>query len=560
MLASLAISGILLTINLASTSQSRFVMAIVCVSYMTGIMARNAMSPRLVFVLSTILSLPTAYGLVSLHNDLAYWTAALIAALPFYMSQIAYSGRHETVTAHIQAEAAERLANFDVLTGLPNRHFVNSYLREQIRILAPEDPLFVLLLDIDKFKDINDSRGHPTGDELLVQAGARIAAAARRLNPLALTARLGGDEFVVITNHTGEETAAAISREMQKPFELNIATIATSCSIGVKRCDHDDDEIALLKGADLALYAAKQAGRRRWKCYEPSMQHNADRAIVFEERFRRALSRNELHIAYQPVIELASGRAVSCEALARWRDDQLGEVSPVEFIPFAEESGLIDELTLVLLVRACSEVNAFDNSTALAFNVSVAEFARPDRLVETISRAIDESGLAAGRLWIEITEGILIADFETVLSTLQTIRRMGVHIALDDFGSGYSSLSYLEKLSGVIDAIKLDKSIVNDAMSEGIHEIIVKMVAQIANQIGAKVVVEGIETEQVATRMKQLGATHAQGYYFGKPGSLLSARLGQWTASNLQEQTAPDRNPKETDPSITALPPAVTAA
>lgn len=530
-----AIALIILTVTATASVYARLSMSIVAICYMTGIMARNAMSPRLVQFLSLVVALPTALGLLLLGDLLSLSIAVMMLGLTVHMARIAYAGKQETVAALIQADAAERLANFDVLTGLPNRHYMLDDLKRRLAAPHARKSLSVLMLDIDKFKAINDSRGHPLGDELLKQAAVRISQAAKALNPRALTARLGGDEFIVLTDHRGRATAEAIIARMEAPFELSAGTIMTSCSIGVMTPTAGSDEVALLKGVDLALYAAKQAGRRRWMHYDPTMEDTANRALLLETRFREALTRKELAPAFQPIVRFSDGETVGYESLARWTDAVLGPVSPGEFVPFAEESGLCDALTGVLLPASCRSIGALSNTASVTFNVSVAEFDRPAKLLQSIRDALAESELPPGRLWIEITEGLLICDFDSVLQTLQAIRALGVKIALDDFGSGFSSLSYLAKLGDVIDAIKLDKAIVNKAMSDRTQEIIIRMVTEVAAEINAIVIAECIEDEETASTMKRLGVTHAQGYLYGKPDSIL----------NLIAQKAQARTPRQ---------------
>ena len=424
-------------------------------------------------------------------------------------------------------EQIAHLAHYDALTDLPNRVLFREQIERELQKAVHGKQFALLYIDIDEFKGINDSLGHHVGDELLKAVAARIKDC---LEPGDLIARLGGDEFAVIQTGVGDRAAVAefvarIYEAIRRPYQCLGHHLSTDASIGIALAPQDGTELdQLVKNADLAMYGAKAGGRRTHRFFEPAMDARAKARLTMEQDLRQALVDGNFEIYYQPLLDLRSDEITGCEALLRWRHPERGMVSPAEFIPLAEDTGLINELGDWVMQTACTEAAAWPSHVRLAVNVSPIQLKSPT-LALRITGALAASGLPPDRLEIDITEAVLIHDDETALAILHQLRAIGVRIALDDFGTGFSSLSYLKRFP--FDKIKIDRCFVSDIEVDG-SAAIVQAVVNIAAARDMSTTAEGVETEQQREILRQLGCTQMQGYLFSrpKPASQIRPLLG----------------------------------
>jgi diguanylate cyclase (GGDEF)-like protein len=371
-----------------------------------------------------------------------------------------------------------------------------------------------LYIDIDEFKSVNDALGHPTGDELLKGVAERLRGCLKATD---VAARLGGDEFAVIQTGIRDQSEATrlvdeIHSTIRRPFECMGHLITTDASIGIALAPGDGLDLdQLLRNADLALYGAKGDGRRTYRFFEAGMEARATARRSLELELRQAINDGGLETYYQPVVNIEDGKISSCEALLRWRHPERGMISPAEFIPIAEDSGLINQLGQWVLNTACAEAAKWPDDVRVAVNVSPVQF-RSQTLALNVAAALSAHGLAASRLELEITEAVLIRDVEAALDVLHQLRRLGVRIALDDFGTGYSSLSYLQRFP--FDKIKIDRSFIKDIASAGTSSSIVQAVVNIAAASDVTTTAEGVETAQQRNLLYILGCDEMQGYLF----------------------------------------------
>ncbi|MDE2467597.1 MAG: EAL domain-containing protein [Bradyrhizobium sp.] len=416
-----------------------------------------------------------------------------------------------------QKHAEERithLAHYDPLTDLPNRVLFHERLKHELARLAPGEQLAVLYIDIDEFKNVNDTLGHLIGDELLKSVAASLS---RCIEGDDFVARLGGDEFAVVQTavKTDAEVVDLLTRifdEIRTSYECLGHQVTTDASIGVALApQHGADLHQILKNADMAMYAAKSAGRRTYRFFEPEMDAQAMARRLLELDLRQALSDGALEVYYQPCLGLQDNKITGCEALLRWRHPVRGMVSPAEFIPIAEETGLINQIGEWVLTTACAAAATWPQDIRLAVNVSPVQF-KSGTLALKVIGALAASGLAASRLELEITEAVLIRDDETALAILHQLRAIGVRIALDDFGTGYSSLSYLQRFP--FDKIKIDRCFVNDIEDSDGSSCIVQAVVTIATARQMTTTAEGVETKQQQQLLRMLGCSEMQGYLF----------------------------------------------
>jgi diguanylate cyclase (GGDEF)-like protein len=422
------------------------------------------------------------------------------------------------------------MAHYDALTDLPNRVLFREQLDRGLRNIAAGEQLAVLYIDIDEFKRINDSLGHSVGDELLKAVAGRLRGC---LAATDFIARLGGDEFAVIQTAVARpsdttDLIARIYQAIREPYECVGHLLTTDASIGVALAPQDSADLdQLLKNADLAMYEAKADGRRTYRFFEPGMDARVEALRTLELDLRQAIADGEFEIHYQPLVNLADNRVTGCEALLRWRHPQRGMVSPAEFIPVAEETGMIDALGEWVLSTACAEAATWPDGIKVAVNVSPVQF-RGQAFALKVAVALAASGLPAHRLELEITEAVLIRDDEAALAMLHQLRKLGVRIALDDFGTGYSSLSYLQRFP--FDKIKIDRCFIKDVAEFDGSASIVQAVVNIAAARHMTTTAEGVETEQQLDMLRKLGCTEMQGYLFSP--ALPAADIGRLLLSS----------------------------
>jgi diguanylate cyclase (GGDEF)-like protein/PAS domain S-box-containing protein len=430
----------------------------------------------------------------------------------------------EDITERKRAEErVTHLAHYDALTDLPNRALFHERLEHELSRIREGEQLAVIYIDIDEFKSVNDTLGHLIGDELLKSVAVSLGRCVKETD---FVARLGGDEFAVVQTAIKDrqevsDLVARIYRSIREPYECLGHRVATDASIGIALApQHGGDLDQLLKNADLAMYAAKAAGRRTSRFFEPEMDARVKARRVLEMDLRQALTEGGLEVYYQPCVSLSDNQITGCEALLRWRHPERGMIPPSEFIPVAEETGLISELGKWVLTTACAEAATWPGHIKLAVNVSPIQF-KDDTFALKVVAALAASGLPASRLELEITEAVLIRDDETALAILHQLRATGVRIALDDFGTGYSSLSYLRRFP--FDKIKIDRCFVSDIADPDGSSSIVRAVVSIAAARNITTTAEGVETEEQRSLLRTFGCTEMQGYLFSpaKPAAEL---------------------------------------
>jgi diguanylate cyclase (GGDEF)-like protein/PAS domain S-box-containing protein len=425
---------------------------------------------------------------------------------------------HEDVTERRRAEERiTRLAHYDALTDLPNRTLFHEQLKRELPHIAPDRQLAVLYIDIDEFKSVNDSLGHLIGDELLKSVAASLRGCVRETD---FVARLGGDEFAIVQTGvrdpvTVTDLVARVFAAIRAPYECLGHQVTTDASIGIALAPQDGSDLQkILKNADLAMYAAKAAGRRTYRFFEPAMEAQVRARRMLEMDLRQAVADGGFEVYYQPCLSLQDNRITGCEALIRWRHPVRGLISPADFVPVAEETGLINQLGEWVLTTACMEAAKWPEHIRLAVNVSPVQF-RSGTLALKVIAALAASGLPASRLELEITEAVLIRDDDAALAVLHQLRAIGVRIALDDFGTGYSSLSYLKRFP--FDKIKIDRCFISDISEPSGSADIVQAVVNIAAERDMTTTAEGVETVEQQQMLRTLGCSEMQGYLFSAP-------------------------------------------
>ncbi|MBD2180480.1 EAL domain-containing protein [Planktothrix sp. FACHB-1355] len=449
----------------------------------------------------------------------------------------------EVTNQELQREIAERkllekqllhMALHDPLTGLPNRALFMERLKQAV-IRAKQQPEYqfsVLFLDCDRFKIVNDSLGHLVGDELLTAIASRLKLS---LSPVDTLARLGGDEFTLLLEEIKDITsvtqiAERILWELSRPFYLDKREVFITASIGIVlgNATYDQPE-HLLRDADTAMYRAKAFGKARYHVFNPAMHQEALQLLQLETDLRRAIERQEFVVYYQPIVSLCEGKISGFEALVRWQHPTRGFVSPAEFIPVAEETGLITFIGTWVMREACQQLRIWQEeklsqeSLTMSVNLSVREFSQPN-LIELIDDTLKKTQLSPQNLKLEITESAIMEKDGSVTAILQQLRNRQIQLSIDDFGTGYSSLSYLNRLP--VDTLKIDRSFINpiDKNSESLG--LVPAIITIAHSLGMSAIAEGVETQQQLAKLRTLNCGFGQGYLFSKPlGSKLAADL-----------------------------------
>lgn len=422
----------------------------------------------------------------------------------------------------------DHLAHHDPLTALPNRLLFHDRLQHaMVRCARAGQQLAVLFIDLDRFKNVNDTLGHHVGDLLLKQVAEQLSACLREGDTLA---RLGGDEFIVLLEDVGGPGAAHVAEKLMALFEQPLTVsgheLFVTGSVGISLFPQDATDLnMLIRNADVAMYQAKARGRNGYRFYAPSMSGEGAMRLRLESLLRRAIEKGEIFLEYQPQVEIDTGRLVGVEALVRWDSPELGRVAPVRFIPVAEDTGFISQLGQWVLAEACSQMRRWDRDglsvPKMAVNLSVRQFERGS-IAPVVAAVLQETGLAAGRLQLEVTESVIM-NTSDALQHINELRAVGVGLAIDDFGTGYSSLAYLSQLP--VQTLKIDRSFIQDILVDANDEAIAVAVIQLGKSLNLSVVAEGVENEEQAAFLLRHGCRQAQGYLYGRPvaaGDILS--------------------------------------
>jgi diguanylate cyclase (GGDEF)-like protein/PAS domain S-box-containing protein len=440
------------------------------------------------------------------------------------------------ITARKQDEETIRhLAYFDALTGLPNRMLFDDRLAQALAHSRRRGArgLAILFLDLDRFKTVNETLGHGAGDELLRTAAARLTSVVRESDTVA---RLGGDDFLFLLPEIDDvEDAVRVARkvlaELVAPFSVHGHELHLTASVGIALSPLDgNDADTLVRNADTALYRAKEQGGNRYQLYAPAMNAIAFKRLVLENSLRRAIEREELRLYYQPLVSLQDGTFVGVEALIRWQHPDLGLVSPAEFIPLAEETGLIVPLTHWVLRTACRQMKEWQDAglelTTVSVNISAQRFSATD-LPRAVSEALAAAGLHGRHLCLELTESVMMENVEETIATLLELKKLEVKISIDDFGTGYSSLSYLKRLP--IDTLKIDQSFVRNTPADADDAAIAMLIISMAHSLNLSVVAEGVETEEQMQMLRSQQCDIMQGYLVSRPvpGGEIAAMLSR---------------------------------
>ncbi len=414
------------------------------------------------------------------------------------------------------------MAHHDMLTSLPNRLFFNDRLQQANAIARrSKKKVGVLFLDLDRFKIINDTLGHSIGDMLLQEIADRLKTCVREVDTVA---RLGGDEFTIILScinsvEDAEMVADKVMKMMAQPFSVEENELFVTTSIGISIFPTDsDDSASLVKKADIAMYSAKAQGRNNYIFYDPKMDLNADRRLVLTNGLRRALDREEFRLHYQPKVDTVSGQITAMEALVRWEHPELGLIPPVDFIPIAEESGIIIPLGEWVMRRSCEQIRLWQQdglpAVRVAVNLSGYQLQHRD-FVQSVRKILEQVGLPGDLLEFEVTETVIMQNPDFAVAILNQLRDMGIHISIDDFGTGYSSLAHLKRFS--VNTLKIDKSFVRDVESNSTDAAIASAIISMGNSLNLRVIAEGVETEGQLAFLKDRKCDEIQGYLFSRP-------------------------------------------
>ena len=433
-----------------------------------------------------------------------------------YIAIVTDISAHKANEAHIH-----RLAHFDALTGLPNRSLLADRVGQSLsRVERNAESLALIFMDIDRFKNVNDSLGHRIGDELLIQVAGRLRHVLREEDTVS---RLGGDEFILVLPSASAEGAAHVAEKVLKslsaPYQIEHHELNVTASLGIAMYPNDGHTYdALSMCADAAMYRAKQGGRNTFRFFTREMQERSDRTLQLENALRRALDMDQLELHYQPQISLADGRVIGVEALLRWRHPELGNVSPADFVPIAEESGLILPIGEWVLRMAICQMQLWQEAglptMVMAVNLSAVQF-RQSRLPELVSQTLEEFKLPPECLELELTEGVAMDNPVGAIAVMNDLHERGVHMSIDDFGTGYSSLSYLKRFK--VYKLKIDQSFVRDLSTDPEDAAIVEAIIGLSRSLGLKTIAEGVETAEQLAFLRERGCDEAQGYHIGRP-------------------------------------------
>lgn len=524
-----------LTIYYRVAPIAQTVMATSAVAYGVGISARNAGRPAIAIGQIVLAILPVIIALLTRSElPMLLFAVSLILLIPGMASitlNVFKMLRDSISAAETSARLAEKmqqLARTDVVTGLHNRAGLNYQLVERMMAIGPNQKLALFWLDLDRFKEVNDTLGHQMGDRLLCEVGARLK---RRAPEGACVARFGGDEFIVACEASGREDIERLGQELMaeitRPMRIDDDRLEINTSIGVAVLPDDGADLdTVMQSADLALYHAKVNGRHQMRFFDPSMTRNLVRRREIETELRSALQRDELSVFFQPIIDLTTGRIRAFEALVRWFHPEKGELRPDEFIPVAEETGAIITLGNWITAQAAKVAATWPEDVTVAVNLSPLQIKAPGAALGILN-ALREARLDPRRLELEITETVLLDHSPTTEAFINELSEAGVRFALDDFGTGYSSLGYLSKYP--FGKIKVDRSFVSGINAGKKSEAIIRAVSGMGGALGMEIVAEGLETIEQVQAVREAGCTLGQGWYFSRavPDYLATLLLSQ---------------------------------
>lgn len=467
------------------------------------------------------LSTSVDYGVRDADGVIHYFHDSMSIEIGAQGVPLKISGIAVDVSERVKAEIAARdLADFDSLTGLPNRRLLaDRFAHLHATAIRERSEIALFFLDLDHFKRVNDSLGHSVGDKLLCAVAERLLTAIRKVDTLA---RLGGDEFIFAMPGINAAAAAEIARRLLEvcntPFLIAGHELTMTPSLGVSIFPHDGDDLeVLMRNADMAMYKAKDMGRNAFQFFASEMNTATLEHLLMESSLRRAVGQKEFVLHYQPLVSLATGKIVGVEALVRWSHHDLGMIMPDRFIHVAEDTGLINALGDWVLCEACRQAMIWQDAglppLVIAVNVSPVQF-RQAGFIEAVAGALATSGLEADFLELELTERTVMHDAESTLGTLSAIHRMGVELALDDFGTGYSSLAYLKRFP--VGKLKIDRSFVNDLETDPEDQAIASTIVSMGRNLNLTVLAEGIETREQLLLLRDMGCEMGQGFYFSR--------------------------------------------
>ena len=511
-----------LTLWLAVDPQIQLLMVSNALCYGVAISARNAGRPTIAIGQLLLVIVPIVIALLTIGTlaaiVLAVTALLLVPAMLSITMNVFNTLRHSIVAAETSARLAERmqiLARSDVVTGLSNRAGLNHALTEKFMAILPDRKLTLMWIDLDRFKEVNDTLGHPVGDKVLSEVARRLREA---VPPGATVARFGGDEFIIACDLASrleaEDLAGQILGEVMRPFRINGDRLEVGASMGIALLPDDGADIdTLMQSADLALYHSKVGGRRQASFFTPSMTRELLRRREIEAELRNAIQRDELSLFFQPIIDLDSGRIRTFEALVRWFHPEKGELRPDEFIPVAEETGLIITLGNWITAQAARACATWPEDVTVAVNLSPLQIKAPGAALGILT-ALKDAQLDPHRLELEVTEGVFLDDNEQTALFMDELSAAGIRFALDDFGTGFSSLGYINKFP--FKKIKVDRSFVSGENVGRKSDAILRAVAGMGSTLDLDIVAEGLETIEQVQSVRSAGCTLGQGYYFSR--------------------------------------------
>ena len=518
---------------------------VMATGYSAGVAARNAGRPVIAIGQLCLGTLPMALGLFLMGTALSITLGLCIVIFVLGMVDIslqiyevvytALSGKQEKSEV---AARFEKMARSDMLTGLDNRLAMQMRLGDLLDDIGKleTEKLAVIWMDLDHFKTINDTLGHLAGDKVLIVTAQRVKAV---LGSRGWLARFGGDEFVIMalvdTTEEAELLGNEILESVSQPVSINDNTVEVAASLGVAVApDHGAQSEVMLKNADIALYHSKNEGGKSVRIFEPFMHEDFLLHRQIESGLTEAMAKDQFTVLFQPIIDLATGRTRSCEALLRWNHPELGDVSPAVFIPVAESAGLIGDITEWVLRKSCEAAAEWPEEVNVSVNISPALLKQNNLPVKIIETLVN-TGMVARRLELEITESVLLDKNPHTNSLLRQLQKMGLRLCLDDFGTGFSSLTYLR--SWEFDTIKIDKSFIRNIGNSPTDQKIIGAVVQLAKSLEVATVAEGVETEEQLTRVREAGCSRVQGFYYARPMTAPQAqqRLAMETVSNAAD-------------------------